>query len=88
MYLGHIEEVLLFSGNADLYGTAENMFKRMSAQSSTGIVSTATEEFLNEIVAVNKAALSTANQNLKLDAVPYTSPTTKKNFALVQEVIS
>jgi hypothetical protein len=88
MYLGHIEEVLLFSGNADLYGTAENMFKRMSAQSSTGIVSTATEEFLNEIVAVNKAALSTANQNLKLDAVPYTSPTTKKNFALVQEVIA
>jgi len=88
MYLGHIEEVLLFSGNADLYGTAENMFKRMSAQSSTGIVSTATEEFLNEIVAVNRAALSTANQNLKLDAVPYTSPTTKKNFALVQEVIA
>lgn len=88
MYLGHIEEVLLFSGNADLYGTAENMFKRMSAQSSTGIVSTATEEFLNEIVAVNKAALSTANQNLKLDATPYTSSTTKKNFALVQEVIA
>jgi len=88
MYLGHIEEVLLFSGNADLYGTAENMFKRMSAQSSTGIVSTATAEFLDEIVAVNKAALSTANQNLKLDATPYTSPTTTKNFALIQEVIA
>lgn len=88
MYLGHIEEVLLFSGNADLYGTAENMFKRMKTQSSTGIVSTATEEFLNEIVALNKAALSTANQSLKLDATPYTSPTTTKNFALIQEVIA
>ena len=88
MYLGHIEEVLLFSGNADLYGTAENMFKRMSAQSSTGIVSTATAEFLDEIVVVNKATLSTANQSLKLDATPYTSPTTTKNFALIQEVIA
>lgn len=35
----YIEEALLLGGNANLYKSPADMFKRMSTQSSTGIVS-------------------------------------------------
>lgn len=91
-FLVHIEEALLLGGNANLYKSPADMFKRMSTQSSTGIVCSTTEGILDTIKNLNNYAMffvgeeGNVSVDLTLDADAYTNEYSTKNLAYIQEV--
>ena len=86
-FITHMEEAMLFTGNPTLYKSAEDMFKRMSNQSSTGIPVNVSSETIAMVKQLDTDAAYFNEHELNLDADAYTNPNSIKNRTLITETI-
>ena len=83
--LTHLEETILFTGNANKYKSPEDMFKRLNVQSSSGVLANSSESFLDSVHQANIDA-QTGLSDLGADA--YTSQDSTKDLSLITEVVT
>ena len=83
--LTHLEETILFTGNANKYKSPEDMFKRLNVQSSSGVLSNTSESFLDS---VHQANIDAQDGLSDLGADAYTNQDSNKNLSLITEVVA